>query len=74
MACKRPEAADWTRAWAMLILTTHMPESTKPVVTKEDDVWVIRLQTEAGKQQEYRCACESQARQLALVLTPKEKK
>lgn len=67
------EAADWTRAWAMLILTTHMPDS-KPVVTKEDDVWVIRLQTEAGKQQEYRCASESQARQLALVLTPKDKK
>ena len=47
---------------------------TKPVVTKEDDVWVIRLQNEAGKQQEYRCASESQARQLALVLTPKNQK
>lgn len=51
-----------------------MADSSKPVVTKEDDVWVIRLQTDAGKQQEYRCASESQARQLALVLTPKDKK
>ncbi len=46
----------------------------KPVVTKEDDVWVIRLESEAGKVQEYRCASESQARQLAMVLTPKEKR
>ena len=46
----------------------------KPVVTKEDDVWVIRLKTADGKMQEYRCASESQARQLAMVLTPKDKK
>ena len=46
----------------------------KPVVTKEDDVWVIRLETEAGKVQEYRCASETQARQLALVLSPKGQK
>jgi len=46
----------------------------KPVVTKEDDVWVIRLTTEAGKLQEYRCASESQARQLAMVLTPKNQR
>ena len=50
----------------------------KPVVTKEgeaggDEVWVIRLQTEGGKLQEYRCASESQAKQLAMVLTPKGK-
>ena len=43
----------------------------KPVVTKEDDVWVIRLEKENGKVQEYRCATESQARQLAAVLIPK---
>jgi hypothetical protein len=46
----------------------------KPVVTKEEEVWVIRLQTEGGKTQEYRCASESQARQLALVLTSKNQK
>ena len=46
----------------------------KPVVTKENDVWVLRLQTEAGKMQEYRCASESQARQLALVLTAKSQR
>ncbi len=46
----------------------------KPVVTKEDDVWVIRLESEGGKVQEYRCASETQAKQLALVLTPKEKR
>ncbi len=40
-----------------------------PVVTKEADVWVIRLATPAGKTQEYRCATESQARQLAMVLS-----
>lgn len=51
-----------------------MGASSKPVVTKEDDVWVIRVQTEAGKQQEYRCASETQARQLALMLTTKEGK
>jgi len=51
-----------------------MGSSSKPVVTKEDDVWVIRLQTDAGKLQEYRCANETQARQLALVLTTKEVK
>jgi hypothetical protein len=44
---------------------------TKPVVTKEDDVWVIRLQKEGGAIQEYRCASEHQARQLAAVLLPK---
>ncbi len=48
---------------------------TKPVLTKEDDVWVIRLENPgSGKVQEYRCATEAQARQLALVLTPKEKR
>lgn len=46
----------------------------QPLVVKEDDVWVIRLQDNAGKTQEYRCASESQAKALALVLAPKEKK
>jgi len=43
----------------------------KPVVTQEDDVWVIRVENENGKVQEYRCASETQARQLAAVLQPK---
>ncbi|CAM3946025.1 hypothetical protein [Corallococcus exiguus] len=42
--------------------------SQAPVVTKENDVWVIRIDRPNGKTQEYRCATESQARQLALVL------
>lgn len=42
--------------------------SNKPVVTKEDDVWVIRVQKSDGKTQEYRCASELQAKQLATVL------
>ncbi|MBK7862092.1 MAG: hypothetical protein IPJ65_26455 [Archangiaceae bacterium] len=48
--------------------------STKPTVSQENDVWVIRLEKESGKVQEYRCATESQARQLALVLMPKDKR
>lgn len=39
-----------------------------PVVTKEEDVWVIRVQKSDGKTQEYRCATERQAKQLAAVL------
>lgn len=46
--------------------------ATKPVVTKEEDVWVIRVEKSNGKVQEYRCASESQARQLASVLMPRE--
>jgi hypothetical protein len=45
----------------------------QPVVTKEAEVWVVRFDTN-GKQQEYRCATEAQARQLATVLMPKERK
>lgn len=48
--------------------------ATKPVVTCENEVWVIRLENTAGKIQEYRCATEAQAKQLALVLTPKEQR
>lgn len=44
----------------------------KPVVTQEEDVWVIRLEKQNGKIQEYRCASEAQARQLAAVLMPRE--
>ncbi len=42
--------------------------STQPMVTKENDVWVLRIEKDNGKTQEYRCATENQARQLALVL------
>ncbi|WP_199242860.1 hypothetical protein [Vitiosangium sp. GDMCC 1.1324] len=40
----------------------------RPVVSKEADVWILRLQKANGKVQEYRCTTEGQARQLALVL------
>jgi hypothetical protein len=43
-----------------------------PVVTKEESVWVLRLRQSNGKTQEYRCSTESQARQLALVLSRPE--
>lgn len=43
--------------------------SGKAVVTREDDVWVIRIENTSGKVQEYRCSTESQARQLAAVLS-----
>ncbi len=46
--------------------------ATKPTITKEEDVWVIRLEKGNGKVQEYRCASEGQARQLASVLMPRE--
>lgn len=39
------------------------------VVTREEDVWVIRISNPNGKVQEYRCATEGQARQLAAVLS-----
>ncbi len=45
----------------------------KPQVVQEEGVWIIRVAQENGKTQEYRCASESQARQLALVLTGREK-
>lgn len=44
----------------------------KPVVTQQDGLWIIRLEKENGKVQEYRCATELQAKQLAQVLLPKE--
>jgi hypothetical protein len=41
---------------------------SRPVVTKENEVWVLRLEKPNGKTQEYRCATENQARNLAWVL------
>jgi hypothetical protein len=43
-----------------------------PVVTKEENVWVLRIQKANGKTQEYRCSTEGQARQLAMVLARPE--
>jgi hypothetical protein len=43
--------------------------AAKPQVTKENDVWVIRVEKENGKVHEYRCASEAQARNLAQVLS-----
>ncbi|MFL5352117.1 hypothetical protein [Archangium sp.] len=40
----------------------------RPVVSKEADVWILRLEKANGKVQEYRCTTEGQARQLAMVL------
>ncbi len=40
----------------------------KPEVLKEEGVWVIRIAQDNGKTQEYRCASENQAKQLAVVL------
>ncbi len=50
-----------------------MTESLSPrlEVTVENGVWVVRLERAGGKLQEYRCATEAQARQLAQALTPK---
>jgi hypothetical protein len=46
--------------------------AVKPVLTEEEGVWVVRLEKDNGKVQEYRCANERLARQLASVLVPKE--
>jgi hypothetical protein len=43
--------------------------SQRPTVTQENDVWVLRIEKSNGKMQEYRCATENQARQLAMVLS-----
>ncbi len=40
----------------------------RPLVFKEADVWVLRLEKPNGKVQEYRCTTEGQAQQLALLL------
>jgi hypothetical protein len=46
-----------------------MSSNARSVVSKEADIWVLRLHTTSGKVQEYRCSTEGQARQLALVLS-----
>lgn len=43
--------------------------NARSVVSKEADVWVLRVNTTSGKVQEYRCSSEAQARALALVLS-----
>jgi hypothetical protein len=43
-----------------------------PVVTKEENIWVLRIRKPNGKTQEYRCSTEGQARQLAQVLARPE--
>lgn len=48
-----------------------MEPSTFPTLEHLDGIWVVRLERENGKVQEYRCATEQQARALALVLAPK---
>jgi hypothetical protein len=50
-----------------------MPSEVKerPRVTKEQGVWVVRLER-GGKQQEYRCATEAQARSLEVALSKNE--
>ena len=40
----------------------------RSVVSKEADVWILRLEKANGKVQEYRCTSEGQAQQLALLL------
>lgn len=42
----------------------------QPTVSHENDFWVIRVPSETGKMQEYRCSSESQVKQLLLVLAP----
>jgi hypothetical protein len=49
-------------------------DTTAPTLTHEDDMWVIRVRRDNGKIQEYRCASESQAKALFLVLAPKADK
>jgi len=46
--------------------------ASKPVMSKEDDMWVIRVENDTGKTQEYRCATEKQAKQLFTALQPRE--
>lgn len=46
--------------------------TSKPEIFQEDNVWVIRVVKPNGKMQEFRCASEVQARQLAAMLAPQE--
>jgi len=42
----------------------------KPVIVKHEGLWLLRFQLDNGKVQEFRCASEGQAKQLAMVLAP----
>jgi hypothetical protein len=53
-------------------MSTPTPTITKET-TSEGEVWVIRIE-DNGRTQEYRCASEDQARQLAMVLSPQAKR
>ncbi len=57
-----------------MLLARGMASPSKPQVTRDEEagVWVLRLEGKDGKVQEFRCASEKQARQLALVLTQAE--
>lgn len=39
-----------------------------PQVVKVDGLWIVRVVRPGGKEQEYRCATEAQARQLEAAL------
>ncbi len=43
----------------------------RPVITNENGTWVVRIERPGGKLQEYRCATEAQAQQLAAALLTK---
>lgn len=45
------------------------PETPEPDVRQEEDMWILRVETN-GKVQEYRCHSELQARALAILLLP----
>ncbi len=47
-----------------------MPDAA-PTITHQGDLWIVRVWNAKGKTQEYRCASESQAKQLLLVLASK---
>lgn len=42
-----------------------------PTMQQVDGVWLVRLERDNGKVQEYRCSTEQQARALALMLAPR---
>ncbi len=44
------------------------PAPSLPTLVQDGNAWVVRVENERGKVQEYRCATEQQARALALVL------
>lgn len=41
----------------------------RSVVSKQADIWILRLEKANGKVQEYRCTSEGQVKQLALLLS-----